>query len=70
MSDMLGDDPIVEEVHRMRWEYAARFNFDTWAIYRDIKEREARGEFKTVHRAPRRPGTPVRPEGPEDSAES
>lgn len=48
-------DPIVEEVRRVREEYAARFGFDLDAIYRDLKAREARGEFTTVHRSPRRP---------------
>jgi len=29
-------DPIVEEVHRYREEYAKQFNYDLWAIYRDL----------------------------------
>lgn len=33
-------DPIVEEVRRVRDAYAARFNYDLWAIYRDLKEQE------------------------------
>ncbi len=33
-------DPIVEEVRRVREEYAARFNYDLDAIYRDLKEQE------------------------------
>lgn len=48
-------DPIVEEVRRAREEYAAEFDFDLDALYQDLKEREARGEFKTVCREPRRP---------------
>jgi hypothetical protein len=48
-------DRIVEEVRRNRERYAARFGFDLKAIYRDLVEREARGEFTTVRRAPRRP---------------
>ena len=47
-------DRIVEEVRRIRERYAARFNFDLDAIYRDLKEREEKGEFKVIHRAPRR----------------
>lgn len=46
-------DPIVEEVRRIRDEYAARFNYDLNAIYRDLKEREQRGEFSVVYRRPR-----------------
>jgi hypothetical protein len=34
------DDPIVEEVRRVRDEHAARFNYDLNAIYRDLKEHE------------------------------
>lgn len=48
-------DRIVEEVRRNRERYAARFGFDLDAIYRDLKEREARGEYTVVSRAPRRP---------------
>ena len=34
------NDPIVDEVRRIREEHAARFNHDLEAIYRDIKEQE------------------------------
>jgi|APFre7841882654_1041346.scaffolds.fasta_scaffold116170_3 hypothetical protein len=56
----MSEDRIVEEVRRAREQYAARFDFDLEAIYRDLKEREARGEFKVVHRTPRRPRPVVR----------
>jgi hypothetical protein len=46
---------IVEEVRKVRHRYASRFSFDLTAIYRDLKERENRGEFTTVSRKPRRP---------------
>lgn len=48
-------DRIVEEVRRNREKYAARFGFDLDAIYRDLKEREATGEYTVVYRAPCRP---------------
>lgn len=57
----MAKDPIVEEVRRIRDEYAARFNYDLDAIYRDLKEREKRGEFSVVYRRPRRPRTQPRP---------
>ncbi len=41
-------DPIVEEVRRVRDAYAARFNYDLWAIYRDLKEKEKRCGLKIV----------------------
>ena len=49
----MAKDPIVEEVRRIRDAYAARFNYDLGAIYRDLKERERRGEFCVVYRRPR-----------------
>lgn len=39
---MTWSDPIVEEVRRVRDAYAARFNYDLRAIYRDLKEQEKR----------------------------
>ena len=34
------NDPIVEEVRRVREAHAARFHYDLDAIFRDIKEQE------------------------------
>lgn len=34
------EDPIVAEVHRIRDEHAALFNYDLDAIFADIQERE------------------------------
>jgi hypothetical protein len=33
-------DPIVEEIRREREAYAAKFNFDVDAIFRDIQRRQ------------------------------
>ena len=52
-------DPILEELHRVREEYAARFSYDLQAIYRDLKAREDRGEFVVVHRSPQPPRVKV-----------
>ncbi len=43
-------DPIVEEIHQIRQAYAAQFNYDLDAIYRDIKrqEQESGREFVTL----------------------
>ncbi|HZF12610.1 MAG TPA: hypothetical protein VFE33_27790 [Thermoanaerobaculia bacterium] len=35
------DDPIVQEVRRIREEYAAQFNYDLQAIFADLKRSEA-----------------------------
>ena len=37
---MTWSDPIVDEVRRARDAYAARFNYDLQAIFRDLKEQE------------------------------
>lgn len=35
------EDPIVAEVHRIRQELAAKFNFDIKAIFADLRKRQA-----------------------------
>jgi len=35
------EDPIVAEVHRVREELAAKFNFDVNAIIADIRSRQS-----------------------------
>ena len=42
------NDPIVDEVRRVRNAYAARFNYDLDAIFRDIKEQEKKSGQKFV----------------------
>lgn len=58
------NDPIVDEVRRIRAEHAARFNYDLWAIYRDIKEQQERSGLTFVSFADdaslaRQPTTPA-----------
>lgn len=45
---MIWSDPIVDEVRRVRDAYAARFNYDLRAIYRDLKEQEKQSGRKVV----------------------
>ena len=45
---MTWSDPIVDEVRRARDAYAARFNYDLRAIYRDLKEQEKRSGRRLV----------------------
>ena len=35
------EDPIVAEVHRIREQMAARFNFDVDAFFADVRKRQA-----------------------------
>jgi hypothetical protein len=37
----MSDDPVVQEVRRIRDEYAAQFNYDLQAIFADLKRSEA-----------------------------
>ncbi len=48
-------DPIVEEVHRVRKAYAARFKFDLGALVADLQRRQREGEFDVVYGVPRKP---------------
>jgi hypothetical protein len=41
-------DPIVEEIHRIREEHAAQFNYDLDAIFRDIQKRQNESGRKVV----------------------
>lgn len=47
-------DEIVEEVRKVRDEFAAKFNYDIDAIYREIKKQEAESNRKFVSFPPKR----------------
>jgi hypothetical protein len=51
-------DEIVEEVHRVREEYGAKFDHDIDAIYEDIRRRQAESGREFVS-FPRRPPSPA-----------
>jgi hypothetical protein len=48
------EDPIVEQVRKAREEHAARFHYDLQAIYRDLKDQEARDPRPVVSLPPKR----------------
>ena len=48
-SAMMWSDPIVDEVRRTRDAYAAQFNYDLRAIFRDLKEKEKRSGRKVAN---------------------
>lgn len=48
-------DPIVEEVHRIRDEHARRFDYDLHAICEDFREKQLLSRRVVVSRQPRRP---------------
>jgi hypothetical protein len=47
------NDPIVEEIRRVRDADAARFKYDLEAIFRDIKEQEKKSGHKFIAGASR-----------------
>jgi hypothetical protein len=47
-------DPIVEEIHRIREELAAKFNYDMHAICEDLRRRQQDGAREVVTLPPRR----------------
>ena len=49
------NDPIVEEVRKVREEHAARFDYDLEKIFRDLKEQERKSGRKVVSLPPKRP---------------
>jgi hypothetical protein len=48
------NDPIVDEVRRIRDAHAAAFDYDLDAIFQDIKEEEKRSGLRFVSYPPRR----------------
>lgn len=48
-------DEIVEEVRKVREEYAAKFDHDLEAIYLDLKKHEREGKRKVVSLSSKKP---------------
>lgn len=48
-------DQIIEELHKVREEYARQFNFDTNAICKYFQEKQAQSGRKIVSFSPRKP---------------
>lgn len=64
------NDPIVDEVRRIRDAHAAMFNYDLDAIFQDIKEQEKKSGLTFVSYPPRRamPNQTLQPTGAAISA--
>jgi hypothetical protein len=52
-------DEIVEEIHRIREEYAKSFNYDLDAIFADLRKKEAESGREVVNLL-RKPGLRTR----------
>ena len=48
------EDSIIAEIRQVREAYAERFNYDVYAMLRDIKERQMQSDRKTVSLPPKR----------------
>ena len=59
------NDPIVDEVRRVRDAHAARFNYDLDAIFQDIKKREKESGLVFIQGVARQspPNEALRPTG-------
>lgn len=62
------DDPIVEEVRRIREAYAAKFNYDLEAIFQDLKQQERESGRTFVSFPPRRISKPPGKHGQGEAA--
>jgi hypothetical protein len=51
---MTWNDPIIEEVRKVRDAHAKKFNYDLKAIYLDLKQREQGSGRRYVSLAPRK----------------
>ena len=49
------DDPIVEEVRKIREEHAARFDYDLKKIFEDLKEQERKSGREVLSLPPKQP---------------
>jgi hypothetical protein len=54
---MIWNDPIVEEIRKIRESHAAKFHFDVIAIGRDLQERQRASRREYVS-PPQRPESP------------
>jgi hypothetical protein len=55
----MGSDEIVEEIHRIRDEYAKSFNYDLDAIFADLRKKESESGKQVVNLS-RKPGLAAR----------
>ncbi len=48
------EDSVMQEVHRIKDEIAARYNYDVRALAKALREAQEKGGRKVVHREPKR----------------
>ncbi|MBN1982010.1 MAG: hypothetical protein JW795_10785 [Chitinivibrionales bacterium] len=47
------EDPIIDEVRKIRDDHAKKFNYDLNEIFKDLKEKEKKLKRKLISRPPR-----------------
>jgi hypothetical protein len=50
----MSNDPIVEEIRKIREDYAAQFNYDLTALFEDLKRQEQKNPKPHRRLQPRR----------------
>lgn len=58
----MGNDPIVDEIHRLREEHAVRFHYDLHAICEDFRAAQSSSGRTVVSRPPRKPVVSIAPQ--------
>lgn len=56
----MSKDIIVEEIRKIRDQYASQFSHDIDAIYEDIQRRQRKSDKKPVSLPLRKPSTPIK----------
>ncbi len=49
----MSSDPVVDEIRKIREEWAARFDFDVRAIVKDAQRRDAADDREVIRLPPR-----------------
>ncbi len=44
-------DPIIEEIHKIREEYAAKFDYDIDAMFIDLRQKQSNSRRKIISMA-------------------
>lgn len=56
-------DPVIAEVHAIRDEYAARFDYDVGRMFRDLQARQEASDRSYVCLSARRPSIDLKSPG-------
>ena len=63
-------DPVIAEVHAIRDEYAARFDYDVGRMFRDLQVRQEASDRNYVCLSARRPSIDLKSPGNRGTGET